>query len=257
MSIKLSKSLNDKSLEDYTLVAIIEGGKYNKNYVFVSDKSDSPFKNIKKNIRIKIVIPDGVVTPLLNSQGPSRCLIAGPTKSGKSYLLNKMLKLTSRPIYLFSALDFDPSIDDGLDINRIDCNSLLESDFDMSALEDGIVVFDDAETFKTKSLNSKVLELNNHIFERGRHHCPSTIKTSHFLLNGDKTRQGLLECNFIVMFHRGGMKYQVINYLKDRLGFSKPQIETILSEARDSRWIALYTDHPMTLLTEHSVELIQ
>jgi hypothetical protein len=255
MSIELTKDPFDIP-NGYTVIAKVEGGKDNGKYIMVN--GDNFKGNLKKLLKVKLEINDGEIMPVLYKNGISRVFIAGPTKSGKSYLLNKILGETDRPIYFFSRLEHDDSIDNE-NIRRINCQKFKEKDcdIDMKEFKDGIIVFDDAETFSDKNITKNLSTLRDGFLETGRHYVPAVLSTSHFLCNGMKTRQSLLESNCIIVFPRsGGLKYQFINYLKDRMAFNRNQISEITKLIPTTRWIAIYNEHPTTLISQHTVEII-
>jgi energy-coupling factor transporter ATP-binding protein EcfA2 len=252
MSIKLLKKISDLK-EGFTAIAIVKGGEYDNYLACISAVAE-------RGTPSKIQLKKGEFIPLLNKDGISRVFMAGPTKSGKSTLLNKMLDHVAkkRPIYLFSRLDHDESIKEtGRNLIRVNCYGLLDTDLDIKELIDGVVVIDDADTFADKTIDKKMLRLNNQILETGRHYITAVIKTSHFLMNNVSTRQNLLESNFIIVFVRGGLMYQFLNFLKTRLGFKGEKSDQIVNYAKEARWVGFYTDAPLTLMTETIIEVFQ
>jgi energy-coupling factor transporter ATP-binding protein EcfA2 len=226
--------------------------------------SYNEFVCIRKNSRnslkvgrhISAVNRDENFIPILTREGIHRVLIAGPTGSGKSYLLGQMLEGVDKPIYLFSKLSEDPSLDKFIDPQRISIDSLVENPIDISQLADSIVIFDDFETCSDKKVVKELLSLRDKILETGRHYNIYCISTTHFLCNNLKTRQSLLECDLIISFHKGGGRAHLLRLMKEYLGLTPTQTQKVLKNAR-GKWIGFYRNSPNAVITEKDVDLLE
>lgn len=243
MSFSITKDVG----KDDVVLAIIKGGKLNGHYLTVRTEGLG-----KKNCQLK----DGEFIPILSRNGINAVYLAGPRKSGKTTLMCKILNQANKDIYLFSRLgegeDDSLCLDTDNDVERVDINQLLDYPMDWRELEGRIVVLDDAETAPDPRVNKAVQILADQILESGRRHIPAIIRTGHFLLNSKQTRQGLLESNFIVFFHRsGGLTYQIIRFLKEHAGLNKHQIEQVM--AIPGRWVGFFRDAPNLFMGERNL----
>lgn len=240
---RLKKSIN----KDKDIIL----GKIGKKYLCIySDEND------KYDHNKEYVCKEGEeIEPLLSKKGLTRTLIAGPTGAGKSTLLRKMLQKTDKPVRFFSRLDHDDVIDPYINVKRVDCSDLDIDPIDIDELADHIVVLDDTDTFRNKQIVKELDNLADSALETGRHYdIPAIIRTSHFLLNNKKTRQSLLESNCIICFHRSGLKYQLMNYLKTRIGLTPNQIREILN--MKGRWLAIFVNMPQCVFTDKEIKMI-
>lgn len=182
--------------------------------------------------------------------------ITGPSGSGKStftsnYLKNYKKMYKDRPIYLFSALPDDPSIDE-IEPKRIAIDErLITEPLKGEDFRDSFVIFDDIDVISDKKQRDAVYSLLNQILETGRHYNTGCAVTNHLPTNGRDTRRILNECHSITYFpHSGanrGMKYLLTEYL----GLDKKTIKKIKSGK--SRWATIYKNYPQFCMTENDL----
>lgn len=228
----MSYTITSDISPDATVVARIHGGSQDGMYVVVRPEGMG---------RKEFALKNGTLVPILSKNGCNCVHMAAPRKSGKTTLLSKIINESDKDIYLFTRLaeGEDASLDIDPDrIERIDINSLVDTPLDWRELTGRVIIFDDAETSTNPAVNKAVRILADQILESGRRHIPASIRTAHFLLNSVNSRQALLECDLIIVFHRSGLAGQCLRYFKDRCGLSKAQIERVMGIK--GRWIACF-----------------
>jgi hypothetical protein len=141
--------------------------------------------------------------------------ITGRSGSGKSTYTRKYLeeykkKFRKRPIYMFSALPDDPSLD-SIEPKRIELDdSLITEPIKAEDLKDSAVIFDDIDVLSNKKVRDEVYKLLNQVLEIGRHFNITCIVTNHLPTNGKDTRRILNEAHSFTYFPHaasGRIKY--------------------------------------------------
>jgi len=239
----MSFSVESEIRPDWTVIAKVEGGKLDGKYLVIRAEGLG-----HKSFQLR----DGKLIPVLSKEGINAVYMAGPRKSGKTTLLSKMLNLSHKDVFLLTRLGEgeDDSLNIDNDVDRIDINQLLDDPLDWKELSGRIVVIDDGETHPDPRINKAVQTLADQVLESGRRDIPAIIRTGHFLMNGKQTRQGLMESNFIVIFHHNGLDYQTMRFLKEHAGLSKGQIGQVM--ATPGRWFGFYRQAPNCFLGENS-----
>lgn len=188
---------------------------------------------------------------------PNRIFVAGGTLSGKSYWVRMVVfdyldRFPENKFVLFSTLDKDDDLYKDIDEERffkirLDRENLLNNPIEMSELKDSIVVCDDVH-LSDKLLDKAYTKLKDEIIKAGRHKNIYSIVTSQALLDGHKTKV-LLENSFqVVGFPESAGRYQLGNYLRDKMKLDKAMINRVLNV--DSRWVLLSRTKPMYCLNE-------
>jgi hypothetical protein len=183
--------------------------------------------------------------------------ITGASGSGKSYwtreYCSEYRKLyKQRPIYLFSSVNEDSSIDAIKGLKRIKlCKELLDEDITAKDFEESLCIFDDTDCLTDKAIKNKVRIILDSILQTGRHFKVSCIYTSHLACDGLSTKQILNECHYMVFFLRslGGraLKYLLDNYL----GMDKEQINKL--KQLKGRWICVTRSYPKCIIAEQEI----
>jgi hypothetical protein len=116
-------------------------------------------------------------------------------------------KYKNRPIYLFSSLPSDESLDKIKPKRfRLD-DSLHEDPIKVAQLEESMCIFDDIDVISNKKIREAVYDILNQILEIGRHYKIDCICTNHLPTNGKETRRILNEAHTVVYFpHIAGGK---------------------------------------------------
>lgn len=233
---KRNKPLDDDLLEAYNQI-----------------KTDSQ-KEFKLQSGLFVPIPD------VNKERVIYYVFA-PSGAGKTYLTANILKqwmklYPKKDVYILSKLTDDKVIDDlGPRIKRINIETLKESPIDVTEIPEGsMVVFDDCDCIEDKQINDAILKLENSIYQVGRHHKISCIKTSHLGSDYKRTRVVLSESHYIVVYPNAGSFQQVQYVLKTYMGLSNSDIQDIKNLR--SRWVLCSRNYPQYVLYETGCYLL-
>lgn len=187
--------------------------------------------------------------------------ITGRSGSGKSYYTKKYLEeykkmYPKNEIYVFSALDEDPSLDSLKDLKRIKLTEeLLGENLEAKDFKNSIVIFDDTDCLTSKKILKKVDEIKDSILQTGRHYNVSCIITTHTACNGGATKVILNESHSVTIFP-AGLGNRSLKYLLDSyLGLDKSQIKKIKN--LNSRWITIIKSFPMIILSEKEAYVLK
>jgi hypothetical protein len=183
--------------------------------------------------------------------------ITGRSGSGKSYFMkdyvNNYYKVMfkKRPIYLFSALTEDPTIDQIKGLCRINLNAefLADNDIGIADFAKSCVIFDDTDVIKSKPILEKVNHLLDEILQTGRHHEITCLISKHTQTNGHETKVILAESHQFVLFPVGlgnrSLKYLLDNYL----GLDSKQVKKI--KKSKGRWVCINrATFPLSVVSE-------
>ena len=239
----------------------INGGKYNNKIVYLDsdikeDKKDDDLIQNYNNIKIPM---DSTFQLLPRDDGEREILyITGASGSGKSFFTKQYCKeykklYPDRPIYLFSLLKSDTSLDD-IKPKRVKLDiDLYDNPIPIEEFSESLVIFDDIDVISDKKIREAVYNILNNILEIGRHNKISCINTNHLATNGKDTKRILNESFYIVYFPHGsahGIKYLLNNYL----GIGKKDIEK--AKASKSRWCVVRKNYPQIMITEHNIWIV-
>lgn len=227
--------------------------------VSVSDKTEGivrPFDEL--SLRDK---PDQQFQIIPNPETERQILyVTGSSGSGKSYFTrmycNEFSKLfPKRPIYLFSSIGDDSSIDAIKGLKRVKLNKeFIEEDFEINDFKDSLVIFDDTDCITDKKLRIKVNGILGMVLETGRHTNTYCIYTSHLACAGNDTKRILNEAHSITFFPAtaGGrtLKYLMDNYF----GLDKKEISHI--KKLPSRWVTILKSYPKVVVSEKDIFLL-
>jgi hypothetical protein len=237
--------------------AIIKSDDSKKNKI-VSIADDNEMDEIKK-IFPKIELQAGQKflpypdpTPKLERQIG---YITGPSGSGKSTYVKNYCREWRRqhkdkPIYLFSSLSEDPSIDD-LKPARVKLDTLVTDPLDLKEVEEGsMLIFDDVDNIGNKKIRDSVYAVLNNILEIGRHRKLWCLITNHMPTLGKDGRKILNECHFVVYFPKSGSNgVNMKRLLTDYLGLDKGFMEKMKKEK--TRWVTIFKTYPNFVFTEN------
>lgn len=226
--------------------------------LFVSDKKTDIIRPFDE---LKLGDNDGEFQPIPNPEQERQILyITGASGSGKSYYTKQYCNEYRRifpknPIYLFSSINEDSSIDEIKGLQRIRIsNELLDDELTSADFKDCLVIFDDTDCLTDKKLKLKVNGILNSILETGRHTNTYCIYTSHLPCAGNDTKRILNEAHTITFFPHslGGrsLKYLLESYL----GLDKAQIKKI--KALKSRWVTCIKSYPQVIISQKEVYLV-
>jgi len=183
--------------------------------------------------------------------------ITGRSGSGKSYFIkdyvNNYYKMVNkkRPIYLFSALSEDETIDQIKNLHRVklDEEFLNDDEITINDFAKSYVIFDDTDVIKSKPILEKVNQLMNQMLETGRHHQITCLITKHTPTNGRDTKLILAESHQFILFPNGlgnkSLKYLLDNYL----GLDRTQVKKI--KKLKTRWVCINrATFPLSIVSE-------
>ena len=183
--------------------------------------------------------------------------ISGRSGSGKSYFIkdyvNNYYKLIhkKRPVYLFSALKEDPTIDQIKGLLKINLSNdfLADEEISIADFANSCVIFDDTDVIKSKPIRDKVNHILDEILQTGRHHKITALITKHTTCNGPDTKIILAESHQFVLFING-LGNKTLKYLLDNyLGLDSDQIKKI--KRTKGRWCAINrSTFPMSVVSE-------
>jgi hypothetical protein len=244
----------------------IEGGKYANHVVSVTDsfqqqqeETEAGEGGLIKEFRQLKIANDAKFQQVPNPKTEREILyITGRSGSGKSTYTRKYLeeykkKFRKRPIYMFSALPDDPSLD-SIEPKRIELDdSLITEPIKAEDLKDSAVIFDDIDVLSNKKVREEVYKLLNQVLEIGRHFNITCIVTNHLPTNGKDTRRILNEAHSFTYFPHaasGRIKY----FLTEYLGLDKKTIAYL--KRQNSRWATIFKNYPGEYMLEHEIGLI-
>jgi energy-coupling factor transporter ATP-binding protein EcfA2 len=229
----------------------IQGGAFNKRFVFITDKdSDEVTKNLP-TIHIK---DEGVFQQVPDPEIERQIIyIFGPSGSGKSTYARKYIekwqkKRKNGEIFLFSSLKTDDSLD-AVKPTRITIGeNLIKKPLKIEQFEESLVIFDDIDVIRDKDLKEAVYDILNSILETGRHFKVDCILTNHLPSNGKDTRRILNECHSITYFPHSGVGRQTKYFLENYAGLDTKEIKKL--KKLGSRWATIFKTYPMCVMTE-------
>jgi hypothetical protein len=226
--------------------------------LFVTDKKEGVIRPFDE---LKLGDNDGAFQPIPNPETERQILyITGASGSGKSYYTKQYCMEYRRlfpknPIYLFSSINEDSSIDEIKGLQRVKLSAdLLEEELTSADFKDSMVIFDDTDCLTDKKMKLKVTGILNSILETGRHTNTYCIYTSHLPCAGNDTKRILNEAHAITFFPHslGGrsLKYLLEGYL----GLDKQQIKKI--KGLKSRWVSVLKTYPQVVVSEKEAYLV-
>jgi hypothetical protein len=234
----------------------IDGGNDNNEIIYLDTNAINHNNGkIKKNYFNDLEISDGHFQIIPDTSIERQCMIiAGSSGSGKSHFTNGYIKeyhkiYKKNPIYMFSVLKNDDSINDKL-VQRVNIDDTwLTEPLEIDDVKNSLCVFDDIEMVTDKKIKNAIFKFINSILTTGRHTKTSIILTVHYP-NSSDIRNFLNECHCFVYFPHGSTR--ATNYiLENYLGLDKKDIKTI--KKLKTRWACIYKNYPQCVLTENNL----
>ena len=254
MSLILGSKKLDKTNPKLKRIAVVVGGKYNNKIVYFSEKLDG-----EKEIQMD---KGGILQPLPDFKKYEKLYCAANSGAGKTYYLALWLKQwyknkenKEKPLYIFSAVDVDPTLDDFPNAERIPIDEdLINNPLKLEDLSNSFIIFDDIDTISNPILRKIVLNLRDHALQAGRHYKITMASTAHVVSNYSKTRILIQEATSCTFFPRSSGAFQIRQYLERQAGFDKSQIDKFLKQ--QSRWVSLYRQYNGYVISEKNVYMI-
>ena len=242
-------------------LCLISGGKYKGHVVSVSDNltaTDDDHTLIKEFKQLRIANDSAFQQVPDSTKNREILYITGPSGSGKSTYTRKYLeqykkKYKHNPIYLFSALPDDESLDDIKPKRIMIDESLVNDPISVEEFRDCAVIFDDIDVISNKLIRAEIYNILNKILEIGRHFSITCIVTNHLPTNGRDTRRILNESHSVTYFPHsasGRIKYLLIDYL----GIDKKMIRKF--RISNSRWCTIFKNYPQLYMLEREIGLL-
>jgi len=236
-------------------IARIVGGDDDNKIIYLDDK-ETKVRGKLNNAFEKVEVNDGVFSVVPDTTRERDCImITGASGSGKSYWTNNYMKeykkcYKKNPIYFFSKLTEDKSIDKKL-VKRVKIDQdMIDNPIETSELKDSLAVFDDVEHIDDDEVKKYLFKLINSILTTGRHYNISIILVIHYP-NAPYTRTMLSECHSFVYFPYSATRS--VNYaLESYIGMDKKEIKYIKKNIK-TRWVCIMKNYPQCVVTEHNI----
>jgi len=232
------------------LLGQIQGGKFNKKFVYITDKDS---EEVSKNLPHIHIGDDGVFQQVPDPELERQIIyVFGPSGSGKStysrnYIDQWKKKHKDGEIFLFSSLKEDASLDPVGPIRINIGENLLDNPIEVEQFENSLVIFDDIDVIRDKDFKEAVYDILNSILETGRHFHIDCILTNHLPSNGKDTRRILNECHSITFFPLSGITRQTKYFLENYAGLDAKEIKKL--KKLGSRWATIFKSYPMCVMT--------
>ena len=255
ISIYISMSLTtNEKIEGFNIIATLTNDPKVKIGVVEKDMVSEPVEEMKTTMKNQFRLA-------VNKQTERQIVyVTAPSGSGKSYFTRQFMEdykriYPKRPIWIFSSLTEDKSLDKIKGLRRIKImdDKFKDSDLTAKDFEDSLCIFDDVDVISDKFVKNKVMKIFNSIAQIGRHFNVSVIFTSHNATNGFETKNILNESHAIVVFPKTAGN-RTLKYLLDQyLGFDKKQIARVKN--MNSRWVCISKTYPQAIITQDEVYL--
>lgn len=237
----------------------VVGGYYNNKLVSVATQ-DEEEEEVNKPFT-HFVASEGKFQQVPDPNTERQILyITGASGSGKStycvsFLKEYKKKFKDHPIYVFSSLDSDETLDQISDLKRIIIDKTLATDpIAVDSLKNSVCVFDDVDVIGDKATRAAVYTLLNQCLEVGRHHNIYLLITNHLATNGKDTRRILNEAHTITYFPHSGSSHGARYLLEKYCGLDKKEI--MKQKKMKSRWVTIFKHYPTIVLSERNVYML-
>jgi hypothetical protein len=236
----------------------VDGGAYNNKIISVSSSLGDEKDDYKKPFT-KLTLKDGKFQQLPDPETERQILyITGASGSGKSTYTANYIKQYQRmfpknPVYCFSALQEDESLDVVKPKRIIIDESIWKEPLMVDEFANSLVVLDDIDVIGDKKQREAVYTIMNQILEVGRHHKITCIITNHLPTAGKDTRRVLNECHSVTYFPHSGTARGIKYLLTEYLGIDKHQMKKI--KDLKSRWATIFKNYPNVCMTEKDIWL--
>lgn len=234
-------------------VAIVQGGESKNLKIYVSsdeEASKTKFEDVEldKTSKFQALPNPHTEREIFYISGPSG---SGKSTFTKNFLIEYHKVYSDAPIFLFSALKEDETLDKLDYIQRIKLSPSLK-EFQLEDVpKKSMFIFDDTDVISDKKTRDAVYSVMNLALECGRHRSIDIISTNHLPTDKGTTRRILNEAHYIVYFPSSG-QVRGINYLLENyVGMDKKQIKMI--KGLGSRWACIYKHFPQYILTERNL----
>ena len=257
MSLLIKDKKFSKAHPKLRPIAVVRGGKHDKKLVLFNEDPESGYDSIT------LEGDKGKFQVLPRTSGNNEKLyVCGTSGSGKSYYIAQWIKEFKKnkdkrdyPIYIFSSVDEDSTLDDLPDVERIPIDETLISEpLNAQDLSNSLVIFDDVDTISNTMLRKIVINFRNHLSETARHYDITMLCTSHVITNYSHTRILLQEATSVTVFPRSSGLFMIRQYLEKQIGLSKNQIKRFVKQK--SRAVTLYKQYLPFVVSEKEIYML-
>ena len=256
MSLILKNKKFGSTNKQWKKIALVKGGKNDGEFVYQSEGHEPEgVSSIKMDSK-------GILQPLPDFSRHEKIYAAANSGAGKTFYIANWLKQwykkpknKDKPLYIFSSVEEDETLDSFPNAERIGIDSdLIDNPISLEDLSDSFILFDDIDTIAHPALRKIVLNLRDHALQTARHFGITMGCTSHVISNYSKTRILLAESTSVTFFPRMSGSFQIRKYLETQAGFDKEQIQRFLKQP--SRWVTLYKKYNGYVISEKECYLI-
>lgn len=185
--------------------------------------------------------------------------VTGASGSGKSTYIYRYCSLykkkyPNRPIYLFSYLKEDESIDKLKPLRINIGENLLTDPIQCEDLKESIVIFDDTDCIPEKKYREAVLKILNTCLETGRHQKCTVLVSNHLPTDKNTTRRTLNESQYVTFFPGSALSRATTYMLTDYCGLDSHLIKKL--KKMKTRWCTLSRNYPQFYMTEHTINML-
>lgn len=255
---------SDSDSEDLEELKVAEKNKIEK----IKDK----IKNeIPEHLKREVYCIDCKFQPIVDPERHQSFAVFGPSGSGKSYYISKLLEdyrakekahnLEPKDIFMFSRIGSDASFDEKKlkPFVRINTGRGSEDSFkkyppEPSNFNNSIVIFDDITTISNRFVRATVQDLSNKILETGRHDDITGFWTNHVIRDKGNTKYIMNEATSLTFFPQSNLP-AVLGYFKGCVGFNAQQLDRLKEISKKSRFISLLRTRPQCILYEQGAWL--
>lgn len=241
----------------------VEKGKYDGMIVSVSTSdalpSDDKDENLIKEFK-RLSIPNESKFQQIPDKTREREIlyITGCSGSGKSTYTRKFIEQVKKskkdiPIYLFSALPDDESLDSIKPLRVQLDDSLLEDPIDIKEFENSVLIFDDIDVIPNRKIREEVIKIMNLGLEVGRHYKIIMVITNHLPTNGRDTRRILNEASSFTYFPHSA-NARIKYFLTEYVGVDKKMIAYF--KKQNTRSVTIFKNYPMCYLCERECGIL-
>jgi hypothetical protein len=236
----------------------VDGGKYNNKIISVTPSLDEK-DDLIKPFNCLTLTDGGKFQQVPDPETERQILyITGASGSGKStytanYIKHYKKMYPDNPIYCFSALKDDESLDVVKPERIMIDDTLWKSPIDVSEFKNSLVVLDDIDVISDKKQRDAVYSVMNQILEVGRHFKITCVITNHLPTAGKDTRRVLNECHSVTYFPHSGTARGIKYLLQEYLGIDKHQTKKI--KGLKSRWATIFKNYPNVIMCEKDIWL--
>lgn len=269
----LKLNVNNKKVKSpkFAVVDIIKDAKVDNRKIFgnyiEADEDVGEFQVIPKKVNLKTK----------TDMRRDILYMTGPSGSGKTTSAAKFAK-EYHTMYPDNKIVFISTVNDNKDIMKLDPifinirdpylieqnwfgpdklrlinNPNAADDDQISDFQHSLVIFDDLEAISDKELAKSIRELQDQILNIGRHFCVSCVICKHLACEYNKTKQILLESDFITIFPRKSTPKNLVYLLNKHLGFDNKTINMIINS--DSSTVTISAKYPHAIIETNSVYL--